>query len=652
MRRTYQNQKGISSDAEETPPRGRKARKGRINDTAHEFSHRFGGEPEDWVDEAERLEPHQPKQYRDDDLTGAGFAEKKAYDYTDKAGKLLYQVVRYEHPGIAGAKHFRQRRPNLRSDLFGNVRWLADAGLVKVPYNWKAISERPSEPVYYVEGEKDADTLSSIGLLATTLASQSWSAAAAKALTGRDVIIIPDKDDKGSDNADKAIRNLTGFAASIRLLRLPGLGRREDVSDWLTAGHDKEELLKLVEATPSLSLKLRPLDFSELSPDIIPARDWLYGRSYIRQYLSLLLSLGGSGKSSKVVVESLAMVSGKALLGLNPSGRLRVWYHNGEDPMDELHRRFAAAVRHHKLSAEDIGNRLFITSGRTWPIILAEQDERRRAISNKQVVDDLISQLRERKIDVMILDPFASCHRVSENSNDDVQVVAEAMAAIAERAGCAVMVVHHTRKGGGDERTAEDGRGAVALINAARSCQVINTMTKHEAEKAEIEESERRLYFRADDGKPNLARPSEWADWYRLISHDLGNGKGRDFDQGDSVGVVESWSFPRTAEIRLIEILRVMAVIRSGGPWRLSSQASSEPWVGIPIAETLDRDLGKPAHKKEINGLIKAWINQKWLKVVLREDRKRIEREYVEVGKPPSAPGSEGGEEKEEADRL
>jgi hypothetical protein len=86
--------------------------------------------------------------------------------------------------------------------------------------------------------------------------------------------------------------------------------------------------------------------FTWIDPTQIPKRQWLYKPHYIRQFASLTVSTGGMGKSTLVIVETLAMVTGKPLLGVPPSQLLRVWYWNGEDPMDELQRRFAAAAKH------------------------------------------------------------------------------------------------------------------------------------------------------------------------------------------------------------------------------------------------------------------------------------------------------------------
>ena len=117
--------------------------------------------------------------------------------------------------------------------------------------------------------------------------------------------------------------------------------------------------------TPRTSIAAAP--FKWIDPTQIPKRQWLYRPHYICQFLSLLFSSGGKGKSSLLIAEALAMVSGRPLLGITPEKRLRVWYWNGEDPEIELQRRFAATAKHYGLNLEDVGDRLFLNSGRTLP---------------------------------------------------------------------------------------------------------------------------------------------------------------------------------------------------------------------------------------------------------------------------------------------
>ena len=169
------------------------------------------------------------------------------------------------------------------------------------------------------------------------------------------------------------------------------------------------------------------------------------------------------------------------------------------------------------IGPEDIEDRLFFDSGRDTEIIIASQTKSGALIATP-VETALTAALIDGKFDVLILDPFVSTHRVSENDNMAIDAVAKTFGRIAENANCAIELIHHVRKTNGAEITAEDGRGASAMVAAARSVRVLNNMSKDEAVKAGIEVDRRRFFFRSDIGKANLAPPSEKAAWYNLAS--------------------------------------------------------------------------------------------------------------------------------------
>src|SRR5262249_53549637 len=88
----------------------------------------------------------------------APFTIITAYDYTDEAGALLVQVVRLP------PKDFRQRRHN------GKNGWTWSLGktrrvLYRLPEVRNAVAG--GRLVFVVEGEKDADNLSGLGITAT-----------------------------------------------------------------------------------------------------------------------------------------------------------------------------------------------------------------------------------------------------------------------------------------------------------------------------------------------------------------------------------------------------------------------------------------------------------------------------------------------------
>jgi len=166
------------------------------------------------------------------------------YDYRDEAGVLLFQVVRFK------PKSFRQRRPGTNGQP-----WIWDLNdtrrvLYRLPELLKA---NPGEWVFIPEGEKDVDRVVSLGLTATCNSGGAgkWMPTYSEALRGRKVCILPDNDTAGQTHAQKVAAALAGIAAEVRVLCLPDLPPKGDVSDWIEAGGTREELLRMIEKAES-----------------------------------------------------------------------------------------------------------------------------------------------------------------------------------------------------------------------------------------------------------------------------------------------------------------------------------------------------------------------------------------------------------------
>lgn len=633
--------------------RGSKRRQSNIRKLAEDLARQRGGEVEDWLSEADSATPRDPPKYNDDGLTFDGYKLAAIYPYTDPQGVEVYQSLRYQHTTIPGAKTFRQRRtlgPKLKSEVALMPWYTAGAGPVKVPFRWPELVQRPNETIFWCEGEKDALRLLEAGLLATTAAGGKLSAIIAKAMTGRDIVIFPDFDDVGRAQAEEVARAFEPFAKSIRIVPLPGLRPTEDVSDWLDVHKNTvDELLAIVAKTRANDSWPTPAVW--IAPKLLPMRQWLYGDCYIRQYLSVLVSHGGTGKSTLALTEAIAMASGKPILGVQLEKPLRVWYFNGEDPMEEIQRRFQAICLHHNISEADIAGRLFLDSGRQSRLIIGEIDPRtRNGVVSETMVQRVIERLQRLQIDVGIIDPFIKSHNIPENDNSGIDRVAEAWARIADVTNASILLSHHTRKGksGNDAHTVDDSRGASALIDASRHARVLNRMRPDEAEKAQIDEHERWRYIRCDDGKTSMTPPPEFSTWFKLASQDLDNGPENSFEiDGDNVGVMTSWSFPRANEppITSYQLSAVLSAIKAGR-WRADPQSTQEPWVGIAVADVLKIDIASPktrkANRKRVSKLVKEWLQNGWLRVKEEKDAGRNPRKYVEVGpaKPPGTPSA------------
>lgn len=387
----------------------------------------------------------------------------------------------------------------------------------------------------------------------------------------------------------------------------------------------QEALAPFGVAIPTQGDGIRATPYAWRSPETIARREWLYGNLLIRKFLSATVAPGGVGKSALVTAETLAQVSGKPLLGVPVPKVLRVWLWNLEDPQEETARRIQAAALHYHLTADDIGNRLFVDSGRDQRLVVATAT-RNGAVIVRPVVDGLIAEIIRRKVDVIVIDPFVSCHEASENDNGAMDMIAKEWARVADNGNCAVHLIHHTRKLGSNETevTVESSRGAKALTDACRSVRAINRMSEKEAQDSGADNP--RVHFRAFNDKSNLAPPADRSDWFRIESVQLGNGpEGR----GDSVGVVTPWEWPSAfGGLTTDDLFRVQKAIAAGA-WRQS--AGAKDWAGIAVADVLDLDMADPAAKAKVKSLLRTWIENKALRVVQRPDESRHERPFVEV---------------------
>jgi len=164
------------------------------------------------------------------------------YDYRDATGELRYQVVRYEPKG------FRQRCPKFGGGWQWSVKDVQRV-LYRLP---ELLAAKPSMTVFVVEGEKDADRLAKLGLVATTSVGGAgkWHAEYNQYLAGRKVVVLPDNDEPGRDHAQRVAASLRGVAASVKVLALPGLPPKGDVSDWLDKGGTPKNLMTLAAKAP------------------------------------------------------------------------------------------------------------------------------------------------------------------------------------------------------------------------------------------------------------------------------------------------------------------------------------------------------------------------------------------------------------------
>jgi hypothetical protein len=359
----------------------------------------------------------------------------------------------------------------------------------------------------------------------------------------------------------------------------------------------------------------------------LPRREWVYGYDYIKKYISVTASAGGIGKTSLINVEALAIATGRPLLGVPVKEQTNVWVINLEDPISEMQMRTIAAMQHYGLTPDDIKGRLFMDGEDTMQITLAAEN-RDGLITNDDMLAAMIRVIKQNKIGVVILDPFVSAHLVNENNNGSIQAVVAMLRKLARDTNSSVQLVHHIRKTNGDDATIDSVRGAGSLIGAARAARVINRITPDDAIALGVDEHEALGIFRVDDGKANLAPPSDKATYRRMQSVEIAN--------GEHIGVATEFKLPDLFDgVTAKNLYNVQRTIgkaeEADDAYRANAQADN--WVGKAVAAELDLDLGKPNHVAKTKAIIKQWISSGSLQVVkLPNKRKGGEAPCVIVG--------------------
>lgn len=371
-----------------------------------------------------------------------------------------------------------------------------------------------------------------------------------------------------------------------------------------------------------------PADAPESAPDwptlydmfdeaSIEPRKWIYAHHYLRSFVSVLASAGGIGKTSLQIVEALAIVTGRPLLGEEVKERTNVWIVNLEDPLEEIQRRVLAAMKHYGIKPDEVRGRLFVNAGRDFSLKFGIQT-RDGVLPNTKLVEYLCAKIPEKQIGCVFIDPFVGAHSINENDNMAVNAIVAEIRRVADETKAAIGLVHHIRKGNGDDATIDSVRGAGSLIGAARAARVVNRMQPDDAARYGIDENEAKSIFRVDDGKANLAPPADAAVYRKM--------HGVKIDNGEWIGVCVPFKLPDAFDgISAKDAKKAQQIVAEahteGSPLKESSQ--SPQWVGVPIADMLGIDITEKKGRTKVLSIVKTWIRTNVLAVEKVFDSKK-----------------------------
>jgi hypothetical protein len=239
--------------------------------------------------------------------------------------------------------------------------------------------------------------------------------------------------------------------------------------------------------------------------------------------------------------------------------------------------------------------------------------------------------IKKNTIDVFMLDPLISFHRVSENLNEHMDMLLkEGLGGVASRTRAAGEVFHHVGKPkpGANETTVEDARGASAILAAVRSARVLNRMTAKEASALGhiMNDDMRRRHIRIGNGKANKA-PAGKAEWMRIEVQSL--------PSGDEIAVTRDWTPPVSAGLdpATVAIARQLA---HAGTYRADKR--SPGWFGYALAPKLGLTVVYGMSKsdepdsKQLDATVRALFKMGAIAIEDRKDGHREIRQYVVAG--------------------
>ena len=375
------------------------------------------------------------------------------YSYTDDAGKMTHQKIRYSD------KSFTWRQPKGDGWQFNR------SGRAPTLY----ASEKPlPDAVFLVEGEKDVDTLKACGVPACSVpngAKSKWEAQFTDMLRGKEVYIIPDNDTPGMELAKRAANELKGAAKCVKLLDLkriwPEIPEKGDVSDLIEhMSRDITALLGLVRDTPDYIERIengfsvtsaRELQDKQLDPVQFVVCDLLpHG-------LSLLASPPKYGKSWFVLDLGLSVAEGRVFLNHN-TNKCGCLYLALEDSEHRL---------------QDRMNK--VLGGRRAP------EHFDYATSAMEIGNGLIDQLEDYvkshpETGLIIIDTLQKVRgAVSGNINAYSADYRDTgmLKAFADKHGLCVLLVHHLRKMGDDGDPFSRIAGTNGIFGAADTAMVM-----------------------------------------------------------------------------------------------------------------------------------------------------------------------------------
>lgn len=409
------------------------------------------------------------------------------YDYCDVAGKTLYQVVR------SFGKKFSQRRPDGR----GGWHW-GLGNVARVPFRLEKVQH--ANFVAVAEGEKDVLTLERLGMIATCNngGAGNFKDELAVYFSDKHVAIFPDNDGPGRDHAMKVAALLLGIAKIVKIVELPALPQKGDVTDFVNTGGTIEDIRELyrkaqpwttewefaislpdendkyvrtieqeIESAGGLTAFWNLASFTGL-PTPFPQLNYMLGGGMRNGEVYVIGANQGAGKTSLALqfsMASLRRLHGVLVFSMEMGWRSVFQRMAGIEARVDL-QAFRESQRHNRENREDL---LRLTSATTdissWKLLVST----RSAATPEYITSETRRIAKRSKVELVIVDhmQLMSSEQNTRSEYEKFTAISRAMKHTAVELNLPVILVSQTSRSNSRERRSDldvsDLRGSGAI---------------------------------------------------------------------------------------------------------------------------------------------------------------------------------------------
>jgi 5S rRNA maturation endonuclease (ribonuclease M5) len=387
------------------------------------------------------------------------------YSYNDLNGNELYRVLRYEDKKFPVGRMIDGSFESGLDDV--------EPVLYRLDELCKASID---EYVFIAEGEKDADTASRIGLIATTNYGggnpDKWLESYNHRLKGRKIVLLEDNDKMGVRRVTELAKKLSPIAQSVLIITFKEMKKGADLTDWVeereAEGVGTAEMKKLLmnmiysDNTSSVLPQFKSKSLAQMRDEMNNNAEvkWLLEKSLPVNEPFGLIGDPGAGKST------IALGLGSRLIAWRVAERIKrgkILYLLLEGNA----RNIISAAQELQIDPNDV-------------IVLCDDSNSTRLdLADKNVRNGVIEQIlayeKEFGVALVIFDSFSATSSGISINDPKIAVVMQELNSALDRPGIPIAYINHCKKGtkSDEKRAVNISLGSGTFLGQVRTAFLI-----------------------------------------------------------------------------------------------------------------------------------------------------------------------------------